>query len=162
MSDKSEATAKTGPGRGKGGGGRRATSWQPGQSGNPAGCPTGSRPRFALLADMKVTEYSEPLINALIKAAATGDMAAWRIIAEREWRPRKGRPIEIALPKAATLGDVLVAQARIVEAMSDGRISPEEASLMSTVLDAQRKAIETTELAEEIERIKERLEMDGG
>ena len=46
--------------------------------------------------------------------------------------------------------------------MSDGRISPEEASLMSTVLDAQRKAIETTELAEEIERIKERLEMDGG
>jgi hypothetical protein len=111
---------------------------------------------------MKVTEYSEPLINALIKAAATGDMTAWRIIAEREWRPRKGRPIEIALPKAATLGDVLVAQARIVEAMSDGRISPEEASLMSTVLDAQRKAIETTELAEEIERIKERLEMDGG
>jgi hypothetical protein len=71
-------------------------------------------------------------------------------------------PSRLALPQAATLGDVLVAQARIVEAMSDGRISPEEASLMSTVLDAQRKAIETTELAEEIERIKERLEMDGG
>jgi hypothetical protein len=65
------------------------------------------------------------------------------------------------LPKVATLGDVLVAQARIVEAMGDGQISPDEASLMSTVLDAQRRAIETTELAEEIERIKERLEMDG-
>jgi hypothetical protein len=110
-----------------------------------------------VLADKKVAEYSEPLINA----AAMGDMAAWRIIAEREWRPRKGRPIEITLPKVATLGDVLVAQARIVEAMSDGQISSNEASLMSTVLDAQRKAIETTELAEEIERIKERLEMDG-
>ena len=73
----------------------------------PAGCPTGSRPRFAVLADKKVAQYSEPLVNALIKAAATGDMAAWRIIAEREWRPRKGRPIEIALPKVVTLGDVL-------------------------------------------------------
>ena len=29
-------------------------------------------------------------------------------IAEREWRPRKGRPIEIALPKVATLGDAMV------------------------------------------------------
>jgi hypothetical protein len=73
--------AKTGPGRGKGGGGRRATSWKPGQSGNPAGCPTGSRPRFAVLADKKAAEYSEPLINVLINAAATGDMAAWKIIA---------------------------------------------------------------------------------
>jgi hypothetical protein len=45
--------------------------------------------------------------------------------------------------------------------MSEGQISPDEASSMSTVLDAQRRAIETTELVEEIERIKERLEMDG-
>jgi hypothetical protein len=82
-------------------------------------------------------------------------MRAWKIIAERMWRPRKGRPIVITLPKVATLGDVLVAQARIVEAMSDGQISPDEASLMSTVMDDQRKAIETTELAEEIERIKD-------
>jgi hypothetical protein len=57
--------------------------------------------------------------------------------------PAQGRPIEITLPKVATLGDVLVAQARIVEAMSDGQISPDEASLMSTVMDGQRKAIET-------------------
>jgi hypothetical protein len=110
VSNKSEAEARTGPGRGKGGGGRRATSWKPGQSGNPAGCPTGSRPLFAVLADKNVAEYSEPLINALINAAATGDMAAWRIIAEREWRPRKGTPIEIALPKVVTVGDVLAAQ----------------------------------------------------
>jgi hypothetical protein len=130
-------------------------------SGNPGGCPSGSRPRFSVLCDRKVEAFSGPLINALVRAAGNGDMRAWKIIAERMWRPRKGRPIEIALPKVATLGDVLVAQARIVEAMSDGQISPDEASLMSTVLDAQRKAIETTELAEEIERIKERLEMDG-
>jgi hypothetical protein len=44
-----------------------------------------------------------------------------------EYPPRKGRPIEITLLRVATLGDVLVAQARIVEAMSDGKIGPDEA-----------------------------------
>jgi hypothetical protein len=57
-----------------------------------------NRQCFAVLADKKVAEYSEPLIDALINAAVTGNMAAWRYrgtgMAPAQGKADRDRPAE--------------------------------------------------------------------
>jgi hypothetical protein len=45
----------------------------------------------------------------------------------------------------------------LVEAMAAGEVTPEEAATISGVLEARRKALETQELAERIDRLEQEM-----
>jgi Family of unknown function (DUF5681) len=146
-----EPTAvKTGPGRGRGGGGRRATSWKPGQSGNPKGCPKGARHRVTLLLDAIGEEYAERVLKSCLLKACKGDVAAQKVVLERCWPPRKGAPVQINIPKITSPEGVLEATAGITEAVGAGELSPDEGVLVSQIVEASRRAIETVELERRI------------
>lgn len=65
------------------------------------------------------------------------------------------RTIRIGLPDTSTLEGIDKALDTIISAIASGDIAPAEGHSLIAVIEARRKAIETTELAERIERLEE-------
>jgi hypothetical protein len=96
----------------------------PGVSGNPTGSKVGSRFRTARLLDRLNEERALELFETIYAAARGGDMTAARILADRLWPPRRGRPVPVKLPDSL---DTAASLEVIVRQMADADISPEEA-----------------------------------
>lgn len=107
-----------------------------------------------------MSEQAEAVVQAVIDAARGGDIAAARLILERLVPVRKGRPVALDLPPLHTAADARAALGATIDAMAAGELSPEEAATIAGVVDAARKAIETEDLAAEIERLKLHVGLD--
>ena len=70
-------------------------------------------------------------------------------------RSQASQPIELDLPDTSTIDGVTRSLTAILEATAAGRLTPPEAQSLSSVIETQRKAIETAELAARIERLEE-------
>ncbi len=82
------------------------------------------------------------------------DWAAEKAAAFLHPRPQPvARPVEIELPDTSTVVGITAALATITKAAASGQIAPAEAQSLSTLIEAQRKAIETGELLERLERL---------
>ncbi len=127
-------------------GSTRNTRFKPGQSGNAAGRPAGARSTRMLALDALAEGRAEDVVNALIVKAVEGDVQAAGLILARVWGPRKGRPVNVDLPAVRDASGVSAALAAVVAAMSEGRLTPDEAQSVATVLDGQRRAVETADL----------------
>lgn len=85
--------------------------------------------------------------------------------ADRRWAAEKAAPyihprpaplqrtVKIDLPDLEKASDLTSATLAIVKATANGQISPAEAQQLSSVVEAHRKAIETTELVNRIEQL---------
>ena len=69
-----------------------------------------------------------------------GDTMAMKIIADRIWPPRKGRPVRLDFPENL---DPFESLRVVVKGMADGVISPEEAASVTTTLMAQARLADT-------------------
>ncbi len=137
-------------------GGLQGGRFQPGQSGNPAGKPRGARHRAVQALDVLGRNASEEIVLAVIQQAKSGDMRAAELVLRRIWPERKGAPITLDLPAIRTAADCVTAMGIITEAAADGTLSPDEAEGLSKLIDGQRRAIETAELAERIAALEAR------
>ena len=68
-------------------------------------------------------------------------------------RFRKGRLINLCLPKVESARDVLKAIASTISAVAEGEITPEEGSLVAGLLESKRKAIETLDIEDRLTRL---------
>ena len=93
---------------------------------------------------------AEALTRTAIEKALAGDMMALRICFDRLYPPQKGRSIQIDLPPIKQADDVVQGYGAVLAAVSDGSITPDEASTIAHVLEAKRKAIETIEIEKRI------------
>jgi len=130
--------------------------FKPGQSGNPAGKPPGTKHHATRLAEHLMEGAAGSVVQAVLAAAEGGDMVAARLVLERIAPVRKGRPVVLPLPVVNTAADVLAALGATVQAMADGEITPDEAATVAGVLEVKRRAIETSELEARIKAIEER------
>ena len=89
---------------------------------------------------------AEALTRVAIEKALAGDMMALRICFDRLYPPQKGRSIQIDLPAIKQADDVVQGYEAVLAAVSDGSITPDEASTIASVLEAKRKSIETCDL----------------
>ncbi len=144
------ADAETTPGK------QRGRPFEPGQSGNPTGRPKGSRHQALLALDKIGEAASKEVLEAVVKGAKEGDMRAAEILLRRLWPERKGRVVEFDLPPIAGASDAIKAVAAIVDAVAAGQLTPEEAQAVASVVEIQRKTIETAELAERIAALEAR------
>ncbi len=130
--------------------------FRPGQSGNPAGKPKGSRDkRTAFRA--AIAEHAEEIIDAVILQALNGDVQAQKMCLDRivsTLRP-ESLPITISLPRGSvsTTKGLLTAGASVVKAAAGGKLSTEDAKVMSAILEGQRKMIELTDIVERLEKL---------
>lgn len=121
------------------------------------GRPAGSRNKATVALDAIMAEDGEAVVRKLVDAAKGGDMQAARLVLERICPVRKGRRIELALPKIDSTVDLGLALTVVTSAMAAGEITPDEAMTIGGVLDLHRKAIETDDLARQVEEIKAAL-----
>lgn len=123
------------------------TQFQPGQSGNPAGRPPGARAKFSeafikALADDFTANGAD--VIAACRAERPGEYL--RVCAGIIPKSHIGDAIPVDLGDVSTAAGIVDALARVLGAMSSGTISLEQAKSLSDLLEAQRRAIETTEL----------------
>ena len=124
----------------------RGRPFQPGQSGNPAGARTGSRPKVVLALDALGEGRVTEIVEAMAECAVQGDVQAAALILSRIWPQRKGRPTPMALPPVRSAADLTAATGALIAAMADGTLTAEEAQAAAAVMQVHRAALETLEL----------------
>ncbi len=129
---------------------QRGRPWPKGTSGNPRGPGTGSRNRTSLLLDRLAEGEAEAVLASVLGAAKGGDMAAAKVLLDRVWPARRGRPVRLELPELRTPADLAAALGAVAGAVGRGDLSPEEGGAVAAVLEAQRRAIETLDLERRI------------
>jgi Family of unknown function (DUF5681) len=130
--------------------------FRPGQSGNPAGKPKGTRHRATMLAERLLDGEAEAMLRTVIEKAKQGDMAALRLCLDRIVPPRRDRPVHFKIPALNSAGDASRAMAAITSAVASGELTPAEAGELSCVVEAYVKALETTEVEQRLKALEDR------
>ncbi len=113
-----------------------------GQSGNPKGRPRGLVNGATRTAVLLLDGEAEALTKKAVELALAGDPAALRLCLERIVGARRGRPIAVAMPPIATVGDLAAAMAAITAAAAEGRITPEEAVALSQMVESFTRTLD--------------------
>lgn len=136
---------------------KTATSWKPGQSGNPKGKPKGTRNRATLLAIAAMEGDLDEIVRSVIEAAKKGDMTAAKLVIDKLVPAAKDRPVSLKLPQALDIPSCLKAQAAVVDAVTSGDLLLGEGQALSALIENQRRALETLELEQRLRAIEEKL-----
>jgi hypothetical protein len=126
--------------------GKQAITFQPGQSGNPAGRPIGARHKTTLAIEELLDGEAEALTRKVVEKAKEGDMVALKLCLDRLAPLRKGRPVQLDLPDIHNASDLAATGSAVGKALADGELSPEEASSVISTLDGIRRLYEVSEL----------------
>jgi hypothetical protein len=118
-----------------------------GESGNPAGRPPGIPDKRTALRKL-LDPHAETLVQKVVDKALEGDIAALRLCLERLIPPAKSRdaPVDVG-PLSGSLTDH---GRTILTALSEQRITPDEASALMQAVAAQARIIEVDELEKRI------------
>jgi hypothetical protein len=126
--------------------------FQPGQSGNPAGRPRGSRNRRTIATERLFDEAAERLTENLIKLASEGHPMALRLAMERIC-PTKDRPVCFELPGMATAADAVAAMGSLVCGLANGDLTPRDAAQLASVIDMFARTLSTAELERDLREL---------
>ena len=129
--------------------------FQPGQSGNPAGRPKGSRNRSTLALEAIFEGEAEAITRKVIELALEGDTQALRMCLDRLAPPRKDRPVTFELPAIKATADLTQATNALLQAVASGDLTPSEAADIGKAVDAHVRAIEAVDLHQRLLRIEE-------
>ena len=127
---------------------------RPFEPGNP-GRPPGSKNKITQMVEQLVGGQAEQLVQKVLDLAQAGDVSCLRMMLDRLWPPRKGQPVNVVMPPINTSQDVLPAIASIWTAIREGRLTPDEASALSIVIDRSIQAIELHDIAKRIAALEE-------
>ena len=122
---------------------------RPFEPGNP-GRPAGSKNKTTQILQQLVEGQAEHLVQKAVEMAQAGDVACLRMVLDRLWPVRKGQPVQVLMPPINTSQDLLPAIASIWSAVAEGRLTPDEASALSIVIDRTIKAIELHDISKRI------------
>ncbi|MBV8753729.1 MAG: hypothetical protein JO328_12795 [Hyphomicrobiales bacterium] len=131
--------------------------FQPGQSGNPAGRPRGSRNKKTIVLEALVDGEAEEVMQKVIAFAKMGHDAAMRLCVERMMPPRRERPVPLALPRIETDADARQATADVIEALAEGEVTPKEAEQVLRTIAGAAVILQSSEVAARLSRIEQRL-----
>lgn len=131
---------------------KRPGRWKPGESGNPAGKPSGSGELQKLRA--AIGEHVPEIINQLVTAARGGDIQAARLILERVLPPVKA--IEQAQAINLPNGTLTEQGRAVLAAVAAGELAPGQGAQLLTAIGTLRKVAELDELAARITALEDK------
>jgi hypothetical protein len=101
---------------------------------------------------------AEGLTQKAVDLALEGDTTALRLCLERIAPPRKDTPVKLALPSMESASDASKAAQAVLQAVSDGDVTPLEGAAVMALGEQYRRTLETTELEKRIEALEARNE----
>lgn len=131
---------------------QRGKPFQKGVSGNPSGRPQGSRNKATIAALTLIEGESKALVRKAVELALNGDIQALRICLDRITPTLKAtsKPINARLPAGGSLADQAAA---VYEAARLGKITPDEAMTLMSLLQGQIKIKELTNIEERLAKL---------
>ena len=132
-----------------------AGTFKPGESGNPAGRPKGSRNRATLALEAILEGGAEALTQKAVELALEGDTVALRLCLDRIAPARKDRHVPFALPRIEKATDAVKASTALVAAVAEGELTPSEASDLGKLVETVIHGIELTDVQERLARLEE-------
>ena len=135
---------------------QRKARGRPFRTGNP-GRPPGSKNKTTQIVEQLAEGQAEQLVQKVLELAQAGDVSCLRMMLDRLWPPRKGQPVNIDLPPIKTSQDVLAVIASVWTAIGDGRLTPDEASAMSLVVERSIQVIQIHDVLKRIDDLEQKM-----
>lgn len=122
------------------------------------GRPKGSRNKATLAVQELLDGEAENLARKAIERALEGDLVALRLCLERILPPARDQPIRFTFTAPESAEQIPAAIGRVIKAASNEKLTLSQAQTIVSLLDRQRQAFETSELAQRIDEIERLLE----
>jgi hypothetical protein len=147
LTDSAGKTARKQPGQ----------PFKPGQSGNPAGRPKGTRNAVTRAVEALLDGEAEKLTRKAIELGLAGDMAALRLCVDRIMPPRKDRHVAFPLPAMNEPVDAVKGLASIVAAVASGELTPSEASELTKLVEGYARVLEMVDHEERLRALEGKI-----
>jgi hypothetical protein len=131
----------------------RGRPYKPGESGNPAGRPRGSKNRSTVLLQALIDDSVEALLAKANELALGGNTAMLQMFLKSLLR--REQPITFELPELRTAGDAANAMKRLLREVANGQITLSEAERVGALLDTYLKALEADDFDKRIRDLEE-------
>lgn len=129
----------------------------PGHSGNPRGKPKGTRHKATQLALAMLDDQAEQLIQTCIELALDGDASLLRACLDKLVPPSRERPINVSLPTARSAAELPEVVRAVRARLAAGELLPAEAAALASLVEAERKVLETSVLATRLEILEQKI-----
>ena len=96
---------------------------------------------------------AEALTRKAIDLALEGDMTAMRLCIERIAPARQDAPVSFDLPPIQSASEAAQAASAVLQAVSDGQLTPLEGATVMALLEQYRRALQVSELEERISKL---------
>ena len=115
-----------------------------------SGRPKGSRNKVTVAIESLLKGQAEALTQTAVKKALEGDSMALRLCMERIAPAPKDQPVSFSLPKMHNAMDASEAAGGLITAVSEGELTPIEATRVMGLIDSYRRTLELTEIEERL------------
>ena len=111
-----------------------------------SGRPRGSRNKATLAIESLLGGQAEALTQTAVSKALEGDSVALRLCMERIAPAPKDNPVSFALPQMNNALDASQAAGSVLTAVSEGKITPIEATRVMGLIDSYRRTLELADI----------------
>ena len=121
-------------------------------AGNP-GRPRGSRNKATLAVESLLQGQVEVLTQTAINKALEGDSVALSLCMDRIAPPPKDAAVTFSMPTLNNAVDASVTARSVLKAVSEGELTPIEATRVMGLIDSYRRTLELTEIEERLQAL---------
>ena len=120
------------------------------------GRPKGSRNKATIAIESLLQGQAEALTQTAITKALGGGSLALRLCMERIAPAPKDQPASFNLPKMYNALDASEAAGSVLTAVSEGELTPIEATRVMGLIDSYRRTLELTEIEQRLQALEHR------
>ena len=116
-----------------------------------SGRPKGARNKQTLAIESLLNGQAEALTQTAISKALDGNSMALRLCMERIAPAPKDNPVSFALPQMNNALNASQAAGSVLTAVSEGNLTPIEATRVMGLIDSYRRTLELTEIEQRLQ-----------
>ena len=111
-----------------------------------SGRPKGSRNKATVAIESLLQGQADALTQTAVAKALEGDSMALRLCIERLAPAPRDNTVQFSIPPMITANDASEAAGSVLRAVSDGELTPIEATRVMALIDSFRRTLELTDI----------------
>ena len=120
-----------------------------------SGRPRGFRNKATIAIESLIEGQAEALTQTALTKALEGDSVALRLCMDRIAPLPKDATVTFAMPTMSSALDASEAAGSVLKAVSEGELTPIEATRVMGLIDSYRRTLELTEIEERLQALEE-------